>query len=384
MKSPVKILLLNTLMELAGAQKAMLELASGLMACGYQVTVATMYDKTGSIAYFERHYGLTIINLDMKSMNASGRLAQGIRLLGGLWRLFCLMRSLQVDIVQTFSHYSNILGTLIACLARVPVRVSSQRMSLKGYPGWLLWVDKTIANSPVVQKMVSVSEGTREFSIREQGIRAEKLVTIHNGIDCASFVKPLPSCTETLREDLGLGTATQIVATVARLHPQKGHRFLVDAVPLVLRSAPDTHFLFIGDGELHSELAHLLRARGLESHVHLLGARQDIADLLAITDLFVLPSLWEGLPNSVLEAMAAGLPVIATNVDGCPEIVVDGRTGLLIPPADPEALAEAIAELLSDETKRLSMGQAGRRHVATSFSTEASVLAYQNLYQELL
>jgi glycosyltransferase involved in cell wall biosynthesis len=118
--------------------------------------------------------------------------------------------------------------------------------------------------------------------------------------------------------------------------------------------------------------------------VRFLGVRQDVPNLLAISDLFVLPSLWEGLPNSVLEAMAAGLPVVATNVDGSPEVVVDGETGVLVPPADPVALADAICSLLQDEALRVSMAEAARTRVAECFSQEANVAAFEDLYQGLI
>jgi glycosyltransferase involved in cell wall biosynthesis len=372
-------------MEAAGAQKAMLELARGLKARGHHAVVVTMYDKGDFIPGFQERYGLEIISLQMKRPGERNPLARGIRSLWGLGRLYRLMRRHKIEIVQTFSHYSNIVGPVIAWLARIPVRVSSQRMSLRGASGWLLHLDRLIVNSPLVTRMVSVSEGTRRFCIEKQGMKADKIVTIHNGIDLERF-KPAaaPKQEEHLRRDLGLVDSELIITTVARLHPQKGHSYLIQALPRILDTVPHSQFLFVGGGELRSQLEALVRDAGLEDVVRFLGVRQDVPDLLAISDLFVLPSLWEGLPNSVLEAMAAGVPVVATNVDGSPEVVADGETGILVPPADPAALAEAICSLLQDRALRASMAEAARSRVAECFSQEANVAAYEGLYRDLI
>jgi glycosyltransferase involved in cell wall biosynthesis len=384
-QAPIGVLLLNTQMELAGAQKAMLELAHGLKARGHHVVVVTMYDKTGCIDYLEDRYRLKIINLGMKRPAAGSVVGESRAVLQGVWRLYSLMRTEDVRVLQTFSHYSNILGPVIGWLAGVAVRVSSQRMSLAGHPAWLLWLDRTIANSSMVQQMVAVSEGTRRFCIEQEHIRSEKLVTVHNGIDVKSFAGYLLSdAAEGLRNELGLRSAPRVLTTVARLHPQKGHRFLIKAMPQILGTLPGVHLLLVGEGELREELELAAATYGVRDYVHLLGSRTDVPRLLAISDLFVLPSLWEGLPNSVLEAMAAGLAVVATDVDGCSELVVNGKTGVLVRPGNADVLAAAITSLLLDDKRRQAMGQAGRERVAAYFSQEATVTAFEELYGRLL
>jgi len=380
----LRIVLLNTQMEPAGAQKAMLELARGLVGTGYQVTVVTMYDKADYVPFFQNRYGLTIVDLGMKrpGQPLPGRV---LSLVWGLLHLYRLLRSWRPHILQTFSHYSNLVGPVVAWLAGTPIRVSSQRMSLRGAPRWLLWLDRAVANSFLVAKMISVSEATRRFCI-ERGIRPTKIVTIPNGID------PIPydgsglssGRARSLRRELGLTELQPVVITVARLHRQKGHCFLIEAVPRVLNTFPDARFLFVGEGELRAELeAKVVQAR-LDSAIRFLGVRRDIPQLLAISDIFVLPSLWEGLPNVALEAMAAGVPVVATRVDGTPEVVVDGQTGLLVPPADAAALAEAVCRLLGDEALCRSMAAAAQARVRDVFSQERTLAAYTALYQELV
>jgi glycosyltransferase involved in cell wall biosynthesis len=381
----LRVLLLNTQMEAAGAQKAMLELARGLKQRGHEVSVVTMYDKDAYVPPFEKRYGLEIIDLEMKRPGARNPLTRVWYFARGLTRLYRLMRAYRPQIVQTFSHYSNLLGPLVAWLARVPVRVSSQRMSLRDYPAWLLHLDRAIANSLLTHKMVAVSEGTRHFSIEEEGIRSNKLITIQNGINVERFSMSLsPEAERNLRQALGVEPDSLIILTVARLHPQKGHNYLVEAIPRILRDFPQARFLFVGEGGLRDELTRQVKKADLGEYVHFLGVRQDVPQLLAISDLFVLSSLWEGLPNSVLEAMAAGVPVIATNVDGTPEIINDGDVGILIPPADPSALAQAICRLLKDKPLRVSIAKAARERVERKFSRDANTTAFIDLYQRLL
>jgi len=380
MTPPLKVLLLNTQMEAGGAQKAMLLLAQGLQARGHCVHVVTMYDKGDFVAAYRKQYGVDILDLRMKQAvhrNPLQKVTDGLR---GLLQLYRLMRSGGYNVVQTFSHYSNIIGPVLAWLARVPIRVSSQRMSLRGAPSWVRQLDRLVTNSRLVTAMVMVSEGTRRYSIEEQGLRPEKLVTIHNSIDLERFTRQPPEQVEPLRAQLGLPDDALIVTTVARLHPQKGHRYLLQAAPAILAVFPQTHFLLVGEGALWSELEMTVRRLGLQEAVHFLGVRQDIPTILSFSDIFVLPSLWEGLPNSVLEAMATETAVVATDVDGTPEVVQDGKTGLLVPPANVEALQEAIAYLLGNATLRQEMGSCGRNRVAREFSHEKNIASFLSLY----
>ncbi|HNT78218.1 MAG TPA: glycosyltransferase [Anaerolineae bacterium] len=382
----LKILLLNTQMEAAGAQKAMLTLARGLQQRGHTVTVATMYDKAEYVPLFRQQYGVNIVDLQMKPSKQVSKIKKVVAVLKGVRRLMRLMQQEKFDVLQTFSHYSNILGPLLAYISGVRVRVSSQRMSLKGSPRWLLLLDRWMVNSFLVNKMVSVSEGTRRFSIEVQKMRPEKLLTIHNSIDLDRFspvAKDSRHLTQ-LRQDLGLPEHALVVIVVARLHVQKGHRFLIESLPSIHRTFPRAHFLFVGEGELRQDLEDRVKQTGVEEIVHFLGMRQDIPELLTLSDLFVLPSLWEGLPNSVLEAMAMGTPVIATNVDGCPEVIRDGETGTLIPAEDSAALAQAIIRLLGDAVMRQQFAQAGQRWVVENFSEEKNISAFEQLYESLI
>jgi len=267
----------------------------------------------------------------------------------------------------------------------VPIRVSSQRMSLKGSPKWLKILDRIVTNSFLVDKMVAVSEATRQFSINHERIKPEKIVTIHNSIDLDRFftVTKKSEPLIRLRNELALPDSAFVVLVVARLHTQKGHTFLIKAIFSILRRFSETHFVFVGEGELRQSLEDQARAAGVENVVHFIGTRQDIPDLLALSDIFVLPSLWEGMPNSVLEAMAMGTPVVATNVDGTPEVINDFKTGLLVPPENSKALAEAIVTLLEKPELRQQLSEDALQWVKNNFSQDKYISGFEQLYLEL-
>ena len=372
-------------MEAAGAQKAMLTLARGLQQRGHVVTVATMYDKAEYVPLFRQHYGVNIIDLRMKPPKKAFKVQTIKAVLQGLRRLMQLIRREKFDVIQTFTHYSNVIGPIIAWLTGVKVRISSQRNVLVNHPMWFLWLDRVIANSFLVQKMVAVSEDTRRFAIRRQGIKSSKLVTIYNSID-TDYFQPLTSSEEkqALRVNLSVADTERIVLTVAKLHPQKGHCYLIQAIPSILKRFPNVRFLFAGEGELFEDLKNLVKQTGIVSAVSFLGVRQDIPQLLSLSDVFVLPSLWEGMPNAVLEAMAVGTPVVATNVGGGPEVIIGDETGILVPSEDSDALAQAIIRLLEDPVLRQTLAEEAQRWVLENLTEEKNISAYEQLYESLI
>jgi glycosyltransferase involved in cell wall biosynthesis len=172
------------------------------------------------------------------------------------------------------------------------------------------------------------------------------------------------------RAALELEEEDRAIVTVARLAEQKGHRVLIEAAPEVIEAHPRTRFLIVGGGPLAGELAARIQANGLQDHVRLLGERGDVPELLAASDLFVLPSFFEGLPLSLLEAYAAGLPIVACRAPGTVEAVIDDETALMVPPGDAAELSAAITRVLSDPALAARLGEAGRRHAARNFTAE--------------
>ncbi|GMA15460.1 glycosyltransferase family 1 protein (plasmid) [Deinococcus metallilatus] len=230
-----------------------------------------------------------------------------------------------------------------------------------------------------VDRLICVSEAARQ-SFLAAGFPADKLRVVHNGIAPHLGAADRPG----VRARLGLPPDAQLVLTVARFSKQKGHRFLLEAVPAVLGRCPRAHFVWAGTGPLLGRLRARVARLGLARRVHLVGQRDDIPDLMAAADVFVLPSLFEGLPLAVLEAMAAGLPVIGTDVCGTGEAVQDGFSGWLVPPADPAALARALLEALTRPDLAAQRAAAGRARFGHEFSAGRMAAETARLYEEVL
>ncbi len=209
-----------------------------------------------------------------------------------------------------------------------------------------------------------------------------KVRCIPNGVDLARFSPRQPSAG--LRASLDLTEGAPVVASVGRFVAYKGYTHLLEAARLVREAAPEVHWVLVGDGELRSELEAQCRGLGLESRVHFTGWREDIPEVLALADLFVLPSLGEHFGRVLIEAMAMGRAVVATDAGGVPEVVLDGETGLLVPPAQSRALAEAVLALLRDPARARRLGEAGRLRAEAEFSLARHVETVEALYKELL
>ena len=175
-----------------------------------------------------------------------------------------------------------------------------------------------------------------------------------------------------------------MVGVIGNLYPVKGHQYLIDGIPSILSKCPNTSFLFAGRGQLETDLKAEVKRLGLDGRVHFLGLRQDVARILALLDVFVLPSLSEGLSMAILEAMIAGRPVVATAVGGNPELVLNGKSGFLVPPRDSQALAKSVTTLLMNRPQAAQFAEEGKRRAEGQFSLRTMVNAYQTLYEERL
>jgi glycosyltransferase involved in cell wall biosynthesis len=211
------------------------------------------------------------------------------------------------------------------------------------------------------------------------GVHPDATVTVHEGIDLAR-VEAAPAAN--VHEEFWLPHQAPVVGNVAALVRHKGHRHLIGAAAIVLRDIPDARFLIAGEGELRPILERQIREQRLEKHVFLAGFRPDILSLHKGFDIFVMSSVTEGLGTSLLDAMACAKPVVATAAGGIPEVVVDGETGLLVPPRDDRALAAAVVRLLRDEALRARMGAAGLARVRNHFSAERMVRDTLAVYQD--
>jgi glycosyltransferase involved in cell wall biosynthesis len=229
--------------------------------------------------------------------------------------------------------------------------------------------------------VIAVSEAARTFLIRGKGYRADRITVVPNGRDLSVYA-PGPA-REAARKELGLDLAVPLVGVVGRLEAQKGHAYLLDAWPAVVGEFPDARLVLVGDGSLRTALETQARAREVAGSVIFAGFRADVPRLLDAIDVLCLPSLYEGMPLTAIEASAMARPVVATAVDGTPEVVHDGVTGRLVPPADPAALARALGDVLREPEQARRMGRAGRALVLERFDLDRQVEATARVYRSL-
>lgn len=225
---------------------------------------------------------------------------------------------------------------------------------------------------------VAVSGEVAPAIVKTIGPVQHKISVICNGVDVNRYTRPVDRIA--IRRQLELPDDTRLLIVVGTLKIQKGHSYLLEAMPEVVAQTPNLHLLIAGDGELRAELMEQTRQLGLDGHVHFLGNRQAVPELLAASDYFVLPSLWEGLPMALIEAMASALPVIATEVSGTRQVMISGETGLLIPPGDVAQLRAALLQLLMNPAQARSMGAAARQRVIAEFSAQKQAAEHVTLY----
>ena len=264
---------------------------------------------------------------------------------------------------------------IAAKFSRVPIIVATAHLysPISGMRHW----GKQYLHAAAIDRYIAVSGEVKKRLCQTLRVPDSKIRVVRNGIRLSRFSQTADTA---IRSTLTGGTDRPIIFTPARLHTQKGHTYLLEAARLL----PDAVFVLAGDGPERERLEQLAQELGIEARVRFLGHRQDIPQLMASCDVFVLPSLYEGLPLTVLEAMAAGKPVVATAVGGTDEAVVHGVTGLLVPPANPTELAGAIRAMLTDRRLAVRLAESGRRRAIEEFSCETMVRGVTKVYDELI
>jgi len=297
---------------------------------------------------------------------------------GLLKRIRNFIRNEKIDIVMTTLFYADVIGALAGHKGGAKGVFSWETIS---HPKWLVphrfWAYRYAIRK--ADKVISVSIATADWLIQKRKVPAEKVMIIPYGVNLQKFK---PGARSVSRQDIGVSDDDVVIGQVARLNEQKGHTFLIDAAASIIEHQPRAKFVLVGDGPLRSEIEEKIRSKNLQDHFILLGFRQDVPDLLPLFDVFTLPSLYEGLPNVVLEAMATALPVVATPVDGTKEAVVDNETGFMVPVGDTQALAEKLLLLIHDAQLRNKLGSAGRRRVEEHFSLQGQVSKFEKLYED--
>jgi glycosyltransferase involved in cell wall biosynthesis len=325
------------------------------------------------------------------------------RYAAGLWRvpllnildvrsalvLARLMRRLACDVVHSHLWTADVLAGLASTLAQVPVRIATvggeyfravEERGMRGARKALLSRAYRVAYRPFDQ-VIAVSRRTAEDLAGREGLRVDprKVTTILNGVDL-DRIRTTPKITPA---DLGLPEAGPVLVTVASFVPMKGHRWLFEAMPRILARFPGATLVLVGGGPGLEAARRRMPAPGAPA-VRILGPRPDAVAVLALADVVVLPSVAaEGVPIAILEALALGKPVVATRVGGVPEVIQDGANGILVPPEDPRALADAVSALLADPPRATALAASGRATVVARFSADGMVRQIERLYLEL-
>lgn len=365
-----------TELDIGGAERAFVQIAIGLKSRGWDVNIISLRD-AGPLAEPLRQAGIQVDALHCggpADFRAIGRMKHA------------LLKN-PPAVLLTFLHQANIVGRLAAKSANVKnvicgVRVADRR--------WSVRIPEALTKNRVTH-YVAVSKSVAKFHCDICGIAPQKMTAIYNGVD----LQAIDAAVAVPRREINCGENDQIILCVGRLTQQKSPLDVVDAFDKLRQLDPVGYqhrkLVFVGDGPLMSAMQKLIRDKQLKDHVHLLGWRSDVASVMKAATMLVVASKWEGLPNVVLEAQAARLPVIASAVDGCQEIIEDGITGRLFPTGDPEALASVLREMLgfgegentAAEQMRSRLALSAREFVESRFSWEKCVAEYDELLRNL-
>jgi glycosyltransferase involved in cell wall biosynthesis len=361
--------------DVAGGQAVALQLARAARNAGHEALFVS--PTTGRFTEAVAADGFPVEVVDVR---------RTFRVHGAL-RLARLLRSREVDVLHTHVHVApNVLGRLAARAGRAAV-VSHLHIENHFRPQRLARAPLVVldnATARLCARLVAVCEATRR-AFERQGFPAESIETVHNGVDAEALAaRPPPG----LRAELGLSPDALVIGLVGRLAPVKGQRELLEAVARLRPAFPSLQAVVVGDdlergGAYRAELEHVAHELEVGDAVRFTGFRPDAADALQELDAVVFPSWIEGLPLTVLEAMAHGKPVVATAVGGTPEAVADGEAGLLVPPRDVAALAAGLERILADGGLRVSLGRAGAARVRRDFTAEAMERRILEIYAEV-
>ncbi len=365
---PIPLALVITELDIGGAERAMVSLATGLDRRRWAPSVIGLGPE-GPLALPIRASGIPVRCLDVDSRAP----------LRAVFRLAAALRAIRPWLAQSFLFHANIATRLASPMAGWPwvvggVRVAERRQNAH------LRIDR-LTRRRISAGSVCVSEGVRRFSQEVGRLDSDRLVVIPNGIDPEAIDREEAA----QREAIGVPPEAPLALFVGRLEPQKGLPILLDAARRVIAARPDWYLVLVGDGPEGPWLSDQIASDpALRNRARWLGRRDDVPALLKASDLLVLPSLWEGMPNVVLEAMAAQRAVVATKVEGTEDLVVPGETGWLVPSGDASALANALLEAANAPERTRRFGNAGRARVESHFTRGHVIESYEQLWARLL
>ena len=344
-------------MATGGLERVVLLLAREMVSRKREVVICC-YDKLGELVSEAERAGAQVELVSRK---------QGVDL-WYIWHLSRWLKRIQPDVLHMHNETALFYGTLAGRLAHVPILIYTEHDGV--FPRGFLarWMNRRLIKR--LTHTVAISNAVRELWCDSDGIELKRVKVVPNGV---------PGNAATSRQARQRDATCIRIGTVGRLSYEKGTEMLIEAFGLVREHLPKSKLVLVGDGPERSRLEQMTLDRGLTDCVDFLGTRNDVPALLTSFDIFVLPSRSEGLPMALLEAMATGLPIVATAVGGVPEAIRDGKSGLLIPPEQPQAIADALIRFASDEALRNSIGSAARQDFEQRYELSRMVNAYENL-----
>jgi glycosyltransferase involved in cell wall biosynthesis len=367
----MRILFLSTSMGMGGADSQLLSASQELRSRGHEVLIVSL-TPLGPMGFEARSVGLPTESLEMRRGFPDPR---------GLWRLVRLVRAWRPDVLHSHMVHANLMARVLRLIAPVPALVSTIHNIHEG--GRLRMAAYRLTNA-LVDHMTIVSEAAFDRFVAEGIVPKEILRVVPNGVDTSRFRNVSPLAGESVRRSLGLGTEFVWLA-VGRFEIAKDYPTMLRAFARFREQQPQALLLLVGRGSLQKETEALARDLGLGSGVRFLGVRSDVPEIMSAADGYVMSSAWEGMPMVLLEAAAAGLPIVATKVGGNHEVVRHAETGFLVPPCDHEALGLAMLRLSGlSERERRAMGERGREHIRTHYDLGRVAERWEELYREVL
>ncbi|UVE52439.1 glycosyltransferase (plasmid) [Haloferax larsenii] len=368
-------------LTVGGAERTLVDLVNGLDRERYDPTIWTLFDENRLADTVDPAVPIRTLGLGAQTRADDAAFVEGgsnpLDYVRAPLRFVRAVRREQPDIVQSFLFYDNTIARLVGLVAPKTTIVTGAR-GLQNISNPVIRAIDT-ALIPLSDRIISNSNAGADAYVA-RGANPERVGVVHNGRDLTTFTDAEPAG---LRAELGLDADARLVGVVSRLVERKGQRDLIDAWPGIRRAHPDAHLVLVGDGVLRDEFADLAVDRGVSNSVHFLGTRDDVPNVLADLDLFAFPSHWEGLPGALLEAMAAGVPIVATDIPGNDELVTDGETGVLVPAHDPAALCGAISGVLAHPSQAERYGRAAQADAVDRFGLDRMVSEFEALYESL-
>ncbi len=365
-------------MEVAGAQRILFSLAGYFHAHGYPVQAAFFYDKQHLATEWQAQHPYPVVSLG--GWKRGGFMLTNLfHFLAGLLRLYMHLR--RTNVVIAYTPHSNLLALPLAWVAGVKVRFGTHHGHIENSPRLLGWVHGKLTNSRLCTRMICVSNQVRTLAMREEGARASKLVVIDNGIHPPQQQSLSPQARQQLRASLDVKPEQTLFLTVGRLMVQKGHTYLLDAIAQL--ASHNFVFAFVGQGPLEQELRQQAKRLQIDDNLRFVGVRSDVGQLLEAADVFVQPSLWEGMSLALLEAMFAGLPIVATSIEAATDVLEHERSALLVTPRDPNDLAAALMRITADPSLRERLGRAAKADAQQKYTVDVMGTAYAQLIENL-